>query len=351
MSQDTREAKLFTRKTLAPGDIASPSTPYAHDKDEVFFTSERALNPACFDAEAFRTMMAAAAEMQSLGDRRVAICHLFISLTRSEYFVAIFGRLTKNKGPSLALILKVLRALVRQICDRSVVGEGKVRELHHDDLSAEVMAVLRVARSLAHDGPITVKHLVVALLRGALTDLLRELGLGQNLTVSDLMTPSRPPPPSLPHPLFTPKGRLWSHKLAEGVLNILERGRGYGALQESEAFLTPGLFLALLDDVQGIASTALRAQGIKPEVVRQAICQDHSSGPPLPVMEFVCSERILRILRRAYEEAKREGSRVREVHLLRCVLAESDGPTIEHLQECGVNLDHLRTACGLPCIQ
>jgi hypothetical protein len=65
------------------------------------------------------------------------------------------------------------------------------------------------------------------------------------------------------------------------------------------------------------------------------------------VLEFVCSERVLRVLRRAYAEARQAGGRVGETHLLRGVLAENDGPTIAHLQECGVDLDQLRTACGL----
>ncbi|MBI3248802.1 MAG: CHAT domain-containing protein [Deltaproteobacteria bacterium] len=347
--------------------------------DVSLFASDGSLNATIFHANARDILAKAAKDMRTLGDTKIEPFHLFMGLTRSRSFFALFRHISGDHEVKLAALLKLLRGLVRRTYNKSIEVENEEeREPLRNDIHEQTLAILRVAQDLEHGQLIGEKHILVALLRNAPVELLQVIEQS-GITVSDFLrnaetfsfsSTQKPLPserevwrylrdttsgkstkaesaPLEPHPLFTAEGRLREEKLAPGVRALLELGRGYGEALQSEALQTPSLFLALLENPEGITNAAVHAQNVEPVTIRRALCDDRSPGSPRRVRQQVCSSRTLRILQHACKAAAAEGKLIGEAHLLLGVLSEQDGPTFKALKECGLDPRQIQSACQL----
>ncbi|MBI3797875.1 MAG: protein kinase [Deltaproteobacteria bacterium] len=146
--------------------------PRASEQEALLFLEGR-LNRERFTAEAFRSLIVATAESQSVGDRQIEVFHVLMSLMRGAYLEGFYHYLTGDTGKELEAKLKILRARIRQAYRRPVVEKKLiVRELYRTDGTPAVLALLDAAALLARPRPIAEKHLVTALLREAPAELL-----------------------------------------------------------------------------------------------------------------------------------------------------------------------------------
>jgi hypothetical protein len=155
------------RPTVIQGHQPAEASQAVHlESDVPVFTKDGALNRARFHAEAFRTLVAATAESQRVGDSHVDMFHLFMSCTRGSYLRALYAHLNGHAGQALNSQLKMLRARVRQVYQRPVIEEKPfVRDLRHTDIAPAALDILDAASRLAMQSQIEEKHLLAALLR------------------------------------------------------------------------------------------------------------------------------------------------------------------------------------------
>lgn len=152
------------------GTAAPQQTP---EQEVLLFNLDGKLNRERFTAEAFRSLVAATAESHSVGDRRIEVFHVLMSMMRGSYLKRFYQYLTRDTGKELDTELKLLRAHIRQAYRRPVVEKKLiVRELYHTDGAPTVLALLDAAAVLASPGLIEEKHLLTALLRETPVELL-----------------------------------------------------------------------------------------------------------------------------------------------------------------------------------
>lgn len=151
------------------------------EQESLLFSLDGKLNRERFTAEAFRALVAATAESQSVGDWRIEVFHVLMSLMRGTYLKGFYQYMTRDTGKELDTKLKIFRGRIRQAYRRPVVEEKSVvREFYRVDGASSVLALLNNAVRLAGPGLIEEKHLLTALLREApleLLPVLQESGL------------------------------------------------------------------------------------------------------------------------------------------------------------------------------
>ena len=149
----------------APTSVPTPTPPLVPNQSDQLFTSEGTLNRKRFTADAARLLVATTGESHSVGDTKISVFHLVISLTRGGYLAQFFSSLRGGNSKDVEMQLKMLRARVRQAYRRPVVEEKLiVRPLYDTDLDAALRTLLDMAARLARQGVIEERHLISALL-------------------------------------------------------------------------------------------------------------------------------------------------------------------------------------------
>jgi hypothetical protein len=145
----------------------------APEQKVLLFSLDGKLNRACFTTAAFRSLVAATAESHSVGDRRIEVFHVLMSMLRGSYLKGFYQYLTRDTGKEPNTELKLLRARIRQAYHRPVVEEKPiVREFYQAEGALAVLSLLNTAALLAKPGPIEEQHLLTALLRETPPELL-----------------------------------------------------------------------------------------------------------------------------------------------------------------------------------
>jgi serine/threonine protein kinase len=151
------------------------------EPEAALFNSDGKLARERFTTEAFRSLVLATAESHSVGDGRIEVFHVLMSLTRGAYVKRFYQYLTRANGRELDERLKILRARIRQAYRRPVVEEKLVvRELSRTDGAPAVLALLGATARLARGAPIEEKHLLTGLLNdppSELMSILQESGI------------------------------------------------------------------------------------------------------------------------------------------------------------------------------
>jgi len=184
--QSQTSQKERERQREAIDQAYQPTPEPRQEKENSLFTTDGKLNRMRFTTEAFRTLVATTAESHCVGDDRITVFHLFISLTRGPYLKKFYHYLSGYLGKDRDAKLKIVRALVRQAYRRPIVEERLiVRELYQTDLDAAMMTLLDAASLLARQKPLEEKHLVVALL-GEVPEDLRSVLQKSGMTLANL---------------------------------------------------------------------------------------------------------------------------------------------------------------------
>ncbi len=172
-----------TGEPLRPRKVDSLPPP---EQKSPLFTPEGKLNRIRFTPEAFRTLVTTTGDSHCVGDSRIAVFHLFISLTRGPFLGEFYQYVSRRTGKEMNAQLKVLRGLVRQSYRRPIVEERLiVRELHYADLESEMVTLLNAAALLVRPGTVAERHLLSALL-GDVPRGLRAILLESGITLANL---------------------------------------------------------------------------------------------------------------------------------------------------------------------
>lgn len=179
--QEPEPSRLSPHKEPTPARVSKPATLDKPKTADALFLSDGKLNRPRFSPDAFRTIVATTGESHGVGDKKIDVFHLLISLTRGSYCAQFCQYLDNRSTKDVDASLKLLRARIRQVHRRPVVEEKLiVRELHRTDLTAALLSLLDAAASLAGAGMIEERHIFMALLGNVpveLRGMLQESGM------------------------------------------------------------------------------------------------------------------------------------------------------------------------------
>lgn len=140
------------------------------------------------------------------------------------------------------------------------------------------------------------------------------------------------------------------HRFTEKSQEALQSAQALAARRNHQGVDVEHLLAALLEEHEGLAAALLAAAGIAPSAVRERVEQElnripHVSGPGAEAQQVYVTQRLVRVLTQAEDEAKGlKDEYVSIEHILLAMLKEDRGAAGRLLQSLGLTRERLMAA-------